>query len=152
MRTSDAALALITRCNSAGATEYLTQWNDAWQAYSLIGGHVEEGETFRQACVREVVEELSCPEADVEVGPCPYASLRFREYSRAAQEETDYHWQVFITRVSESVLQALSEEPGECAWVTADHIRSCRTTNGEPIADQVRRVLKAVDEAELGVV
>lgn len=152
MRTSNAALALITRCNSAGTTEYLTQWNEAWQAFSLVGGHVEEGETFRQACVREMMEELNCAEGDIQAAPYPYATLRFREYSRVAKEETDYHWQVFIARASEGVLQALSAAPDECAWVTADHIHCGRTANDQPIADQVRRVLKAVDEAELGVV
>ena len=41
MRISEAALALITRINAHGETEYLTQWNEKWQAYSLIGGHRE---------------------------------------------------------------------------------------------------------------
>ena len=54
MRFSEAALALITRVNAQGETEYLTQWNEKWQAYSLIGGHHEEGESFRECCIREI--------------------------------------------------------------------------------------------------
>ena len=144
MRTSQAALAFITRVNSSGQTEYLTQWNDGWQAYSLIGGHVETGETFRQCCQREIDEELLCTASDYELAPYPYATLRFPEFSKAAREMTDYHWQVFLARLSDDLLGRL---PDDCQWVTADHIRGGRASD-KPIADQVRRVLKAVDEVE----
>ena len=114
MRASNAALAIVTRVNSLGSAEYLTQWNNRWQAYSLIGGHVEEGETFQQCCIREVAEELECDQHSIAAAPYPYATLRFREFSRAAKVETDYHWQVFIVRVTDSTLQQL---PADCAWV-----------------------------------
>lgn len=145
MRTSQAALAIITRVSSFGQTEYLSQWNNAWQAYSLIGGHVEEEETFQQCCIREVAEELECDEQTITATPYPYATLRFREFSRAAKVETDYHWQVFIVRVSDTTLQQL---PADCAWVGADRIRARFTTDGKPIAEQVHRVLQAVENAE----
>ncbi len=83
MRTSQAALALFSRVNSHGENEYLTQWNKAWQAYSLIGGHVEVGETFRACCVREVVEELECDAAQFLVATKPIITLRFQEFSNA---------------------------------------------------------------------
>ncbi|HRA87304.1 MAG TPA: NUDIX domain-containing protein [Planctomycetaceae bacterium] len=142
-RTSDAALALITRVNLHGQTEYLTQWNDAWTAYSLIGGHVEDGETFRQACLREIVEELECAESDAQLAPAAFFTLRFREFSKAAREETDYQWQVFVAELSDALLQLL---PAICEWVTAEQILIGRAANGKTIADQVRRVLKAVAE------
>ncbi len=145
MRISDAGIAMISRVNSLGETEFLTQWNQGWNAYSLIGGHVEAGETFRQCCVREIEEELHCTASDFELAPYPYATLRFHDFSKAAREETDYHWQVFLTRPSNDLLERL---PDDCQWVNAHHIRSGRTADGKPIADQVRRVLKAVDEAE----
>ena len=50
MRVSEAALALITRVTPQGEAEYLTQWNEKWQAYSLIGGHREPDESFRDCC------------------------------------------------------------------------------------------------------
>lgn len=58
MKISHAVLALITRINLHGETEYLTQWNNGWQAYSLIGGHVEADDSFRECCDRGVEEEL----------------------------------------------------------------------------------------------
>lgn len=144
-RISEAALALITQTNATRHTEYLAQWNNNWNAYSLIGGHVEQGETFRGACLREITEELECTEVGIELAPYPYATLRFQEYSQAAKEQTDYHWQVFVARLTDDVLGNL---PTDCHWVTADQIRSGSAADGKPIADQARRVLKAVDEAE----
>ena len=144
-RFSEAALALVSRKNVTAHTEYLAQWNHNWNAYSLIGGHVEDGETFRQACLREICEELECDAAGIQLAPYPYATLRFREYSRAAKQDTDYHWQVFVTRLPDTVLSNL---PTDCQWITADQIRSGSAADGKPIADQAKRVLKAVDEAE----
>lgn len=146
MRTSAGALALITRVNSFGQTEFLTQWNEKWQAYSLIGGHVEDGETFHQACVREITEELNCTAHEITAAPYPYATLRFHEFSRSARQVTDYHWQVFVVRLQAGVLQ----EPlqNDCAWVAADRIRARFTTDGKSIAEQVYRVLQAVENAE----
>lgn len=145
MRISNAALAVISRVATDVCTEYLAQWNHNWNVYSLIGGHVEAGETFRQACLREITEELECDTTGIELAPYPYATLRFSEYSRAAKQDTDYHWQVFVTRLPNTVLNNL---PTDCQWITANLIRSGSAADGKPIADQAKRVLKAVDEAE----
>ena len=145
MRKSEAGLALITRVNSRQETEYLAMWNDKWNAYSLIGGHVEDGETFRQACLREIVEEIECDQTEIKVSAYSYATLRFREYSSAARQETDYHWQAFVALASE---EALARLPENCVWVSVNQIRAGRTADGKPIAAQVQRVLKAVEEAE----
>ncbi|CAD79058.1 probable regulatory protein afsR [Rhodopirellula baltica SH 1] len=144
-RHSEAALAWITRLNDSGAVEVLTQWNSRWQRYSLIGGHVEIGESFHQACRREITEELECTEAAVEVAPYPYATMQFREYSQAAKAETQYHWQAFMVRLSDAVLEQI---PGNCRWVTESQIRSGRTASNESIADQARSVFKAIEQAE----
>lgn len=120
-RISEAALALITRTNALGHAEYLAQWNNNWDAFSLIGGHVEEGETFRQACLREICEELECSRNEIDVALYAYSTLRFRENSRAAKLETDYHWQMFTARLADGVLQQL---PDSCEWLAAESIRT----------------------------
>lgn len=141
-RQSEAALAWITRVTDSQETEYLTQWNKSWKAYSLIGGHVEDGESFRECCIREIEEELHCTSVDYQVEPHPCATLRFSGFSKAAREETDYHWQVFITHPSSGLLDRL---PKDCVWVQAKHIQAGRASDGQPIADQVKTVSKAVD-------
>ena len=143
MRLSEAALAIIERDAAPG--EWLLLWNNSWQAYSLIGGHREEDESFRNCCLREVAEELKCAAGDVTVGIYPYVSLRFREFSHSARVETDYSWQVFVARVDAEVLNRL---PPECRWATAAQIRAGRASDGRPIADQVRKVLKSWSDAD----
>lgn len=146
MRVSEAALALITRFDPAGVIEYLVIRNTNGQAYSLIGGHRKVSESFHECCRREVIEELQpSANARVEVAPFPWVSLRFNDHSGANGEETDYHWQVFPVRVDDQSLQRM---PPTCAWVSADQIRAGRTRDGKLIADQARRVLKAVEDAD----
>ena len=141
-RKSEAALAWISRVNDSRETEFLTQWNHNWNAYSLIGGHVESGESFHQGCSREIEEELLCTTSDYELAPNPFVTLRFREFSKAACQETDYDWQIFLARPTTDLLGRL---PADCQWVQSHHIRSGLSADGKPIADQVRRVLKAVN-------
>src|SRR5438128_10124068 len=72
MRLSEAGLALVRRVGPDGAPEYLVQWNDNWQRFSLPGGHVEPGESFRACCAREVAEELGLSAGtDFRVAPEP---------------------------------------------------------------------------------
>ncbi len=133
MRHSSAALAIIQRNDT-----WLVQWNANWQAYSLIGGHIEPGESFRECCIREITEELECDASDVDVAVEPYAELRFVEYSKAARERTHYHWQLFLASVSERTLGNL---PCDCSWVTPSQIQDRNASDGKPIAEQVARVL-----------
>jgi len=142
-RKSEAALAWITRVNSSRGIEYLTQWNDAWQAFSLIGGHVEDGETFQQCCIREIEEELECSPDEIVVDDVPICTLRFRERSKAAGAETDYEWQIFMARITEDRLGRL---PATCGWLDAQQARRKVTIDGQAIADQVWRVVSAVEE------
>ena len=135
MRTSSAALAIVRQNVSL-----LLQWNYSWDAYSLIGGHVEAGETFHKCCAREIIEELECGDNQFRIDPEPLTTLRFREFSKAAGEETDYEWQIFKAELNDTLLKNL---PKTCAWVTPAQIRSGFTEDGKPIAGQVKRVLEA---------
>src|SRR5262249_10543528 len=95
MRTSTAAMALIRR-ESAGGPEWLTQWNEGWQSFHLVGGHRAEGESFRECCARELSEELGlCAGADVRLGDAPAAHLEHVAFSRSAGVETAYTVELF---------------------------------------------------------
>lgn len=143
MRISEAALALITRVNARCETEYLTQWNEKWQAYSLIGGHRDEGESFRECCMREVEEELGLKRdvdfilAEAPIGP----PLQFTGFSRSAQVETKFVFELFQATLLRPIIRF-----DECHWVTCSEAKCGSTTDGREIADQVFRIMSHVQK------
>lgn len=143
MRISEASLALITRVNAQGETEYLTQWNEKWHAYSLIGGHREEGESFRECCIREVEEELGLTrDVDFILTDSPInPSLRFTGFSRSAQVDT-----MFVFELFEAMLCCSIGRLNDCHWVQFAEAKSGIAPDGRAIADQVFRTISHVKE------
>lgn len=143
MRISEAALALITRVNAQDEAEYLTQWNEKWQAYSLIGGHREEGESFRECCLREVEEELGLKRiADFTVAAKSVGStVDFTMDSMSAGEETRYGIELFRAEIaSANVYDAVNAAPLN-RWLSASEIENRMTEDGRTVSEQVFRVL-----------
>jgi len=88
MRRSEAAIALIRR-EFESSTQWLAQWNEGWQAFSFIGGHKRDDESFRACMIRELHEELGLREdADVLVPTAPLLHLEYTAVSQRAREET----------------------------------------------------------------
>lgn len=139
-RKSSASLAWITRRNRVDAEECLVQWNSGWQAFSLIGGHVESGESYLEACCREIEEELECSRSEFRIAEHQRIHLHFEGMSKSANELTEYDWQLFFVSPSENLLRRL---PSNCTWVTSEEIRAQRTSLGQAIDRQVLRVLDA---------
>lgn len=145
MRISEAALALITRVNTQDETEYLTQWNEKWQAYSLIGGHREEGESFRECCIREIEEELEL-KRDVNFGvpETPVApTVEFMMYSKTAGEETRYRMQLFRVEIGSARDRELIDANPVNRWLSESEIGNRLSSEGRPVSEQVVRVLTA---------
>ena len=94
-------LALIQRTGHVRATEYLTRWNERWQAFALIGGHIEPGETPRDCCIREVAEELNlAPEIDFCVASQPIGDrCQYAAFSKSAGMLTEYQLEAFATEL-----------------------------------------------------
>ena len=143
MRTSEAALALITRINPQMETAYLTQWNEKWQAYSLIGGHREEGESFRDCCIREIAEELALvSENDFHVANEPLNGFcQYTAFSQSAKVMTKYRVQLFNTKLlHQEVYRKISSDPVNC-WLTSAEITRMSTPTGDIVSSPVATVL-----------
>lgn len=142
-RSSHAGLALIARVNAAGGTEVLAQWNERWQAWSLIGGHREAGESFRECCLREVEEELGLRrEIDFTVAAAPISpTVEFTMFSKSARAETRYAMELFSVEIlSTAACDAIDVHPLN-RWLSAAEIAQRQTTDGRPVSEQVPRVL-----------
>lgn len=139
MRQSNAGLAWVER-RGDGSSKWLVLWNDKWQRYSLVGGHVAPGESFRQSVRREIEEELGLqPDQDFQVGERPLARLDYEAFSESAREQTRYRIEVFPVALTEASLRRIESQPG-VRWVTAQEIERGTTSDGRPIADQISRV------------
>jgi 8-oxo-dGTP pyrophosphatase MutT (NUDIX family) len=143
MRISEAAFALITRVNAQGEAEYLTQWNEKWHAYSMIGGHREEGESFRECCIREVQEELGLvPGSDIHIADTPLRPAdEFTEFSQSTQVQTRYSFELFAVEKLSAASMVTVDANRQNRWLTEKEIRELNTKEGQPVAAQVVRVL-----------
>jgi 8-oxo-dGTP pyrophosphatase MutT (NUDIX family) len=139
MRVSQAGLACIRRDGPTGP-EFLTQWSQKWGMYSLVGGHVEPGETFRECCVREVAEELGLtPGEDYLVSESPLApTVEYVAMSGGSKVETQYRMELFAVELfTPAAVAKISADPAN-RWLAVSEIVAERTADGRPISAQVR--------------
>jgi len=57
MRRRAVACLLIIRRHRAELASELARWNERWNAFSMVGGHKQETESFRECVSREIYEE-----------------------------------------------------------------------------------------------
>jgi ADP-ribose pyrophosphatase YjhB (NUDIX family) len=136
MRISEAGLACITRVGPNGDVEYLTQWSETWKMFSLIGGHVEPGESYRECVTREIEEELTLSQDEFRVGES-LGRIEYEAFSQGSRQMTQYRVELFAV----TVLGKVSESPTN-RWLKVGEIEKKLTFDALPISEQVHRVLK----------
>jgi len=140
MRSSVAAFALFRRAAPGGGVEYLAQWNEAWKAFHLVGGHKED-ESFRGCCVREVAEELGLTEGrDFTVAPEPQSRLYYIHWSERARAETDYTVELFEAELLGNASGAVEADPSN-RWLSESDIRAGRCGDGRAVSPTMLRIL-----------
>ena len=154
MRRSEGALAYIER-RRGDRVEILTQWNDGWRAFSLVGGHRRPSESFRGCLAREVSEELGLEEgSQFSAGESPLARLEYVARSESAGVETEYTLEVYRVALAGPSVEDLVSASPENRWVIVDEIRSGSTADGVRISPTVARVIAQLsspgDDGRLG--
>ena len=147
MRYSEAALAWITQVSPDGHPLVLTQWSTTWQAYSLIGGHREPSESFRECCIREIEEELQlCYPNDFLVSEesiCP--PVEYVGYSKRAKQITKYHHVIFRACTKTGEIPLSHSDASVNRWVSWEEILRKRTGDNRLISEQVFHAFQAVE-------
>lgn len=142
MRISEAGLALVTRTPAGGAPEFLTQWSRGWGMYSLVGGHREPGETFRECVAREVGEELGLAEGvgfAVATGPVKPAQ-EYTAVSGGAGVLTLYRVELYAVTLLTADAEAQASADPANRWLTRAEVDAGATADGQPVSAQVRTV------------
>jgi 8-oxo-dGTP pyrophosphatase MutT (NUDIX family) len=145
-RRSVAACALIRR-HQDGETVWLTQWNQKWGCYHLVGGHKRPDESFRECLVREIGEELGLQEDDgsVSVAAEPAAHLEYTAWSASARQPTLYITELFHVQLSADAAHQKVDHNSLNRWITDSEIRLRRCVNGQSISEALVRLLSHLD-------
>ena len=139
MRESVSALALIRRDGPAGI-EWLVQWNETWAAFNLVGGHRENGETFRECLVRELAEELGVSPGEYRVADASAAHLEYEAWSWSRRETTKYTMELFdVELLGDVAVRVLRDESNR--WVTTAEILARCCQDGKRVSETVETVL-----------
>jgi len=110
--------------------------------FSLVGGHLEAGETFRACCVREVEEELELALGiEFAVAERPIRpEVEYTAMSGGAKVETRYRVELFaVELLTPAALAQVNANPAN-RWLTAGEIAAGVTADAKPISAQVKTV------------
>lgn len=144
MRRTSAAFAWIDHLSTSGML-YLCQWNRKWQAFNLIGGHQEPGETARQCVVREIAEELGLADSeDIAVAGEPLARIEFTAWSVPLGEWTAYDMTAFAATIASPAALARVGENAENRWLSAAELTTGRTDDDRAVSEVATRFAAAI--------
>lgn len=132
-----------------GVPVYLANWNPGWKAWTWVGGHKHDDESFRDCVIREVQEELGLtPEVDYTVSPPERKRLEIVAMSASAGEPTNYVlvWHD-VRLVSEAARHKLAVDP-QVRWLTEREIINLRTADGQPVSSTMLKLLETQVPAE----
>ena len=138
---SEGGIALITR-EVNGETEYLAQWNDKWKAFFFVGGHREDGESFRQCVIREVCEELEVEEDSFEISQEPIRELDYLAISNRTRGLISYKHEIFKVGI-ENITLALNLKN---LWLTQNEIFNGEANDGRPVSQTTSLVLDGISQ------
>jgi ADP-ribose pyrophosphatase YjhB (NUDIX family) len=157
-RTSEASVAVFRR-EQKGQRQWLTQWNENWQRYHLVGGRrqgseeaQQKRETAAECLERELKEKLGLKvEADYSYQPAQPPQLTYPDWSTATWEETDYRIWTFQAALTTAGQKKVDAQAGN-RWVTRDEVLEgrCRIGKGRSVEKTVsattRKILWALHE------
>jgi hypothetical protein len=138
-------VAVIER-SANGQRQWLVQWNAAWKAYNLVGGHKRGRESYRECLVRELGEELELePLVDYTVDAESDHRLEFEAWSERAHQLTYYEMELFRVQLTPAAELRVNTNPDN-RWLTDKEIINKQTHDGQPVSETIYRLLESVGE------
>lgn len=103
----------------------------------FFGGHIEEGETPREACIRELSEETLLPVGDLSIG-----KIGFFEVSASSEVSYDRRFYLFKVKCPDTHIE---DREGEGAEVySLEELR-----NRNDLSAAVQNALQQIEEGDL---
>ena len=132
---SHGAIALAERIVQ-GEKRWLARWNQKWKACFFVGGHIEPGETPREALLREIQEELGLSGNEVVISAQPAHQLHYQAVSQRTKKLAHYDMSLFALTfppTSEGRLAQIDR----VRWLTKEEILNHATTIGPEVSPTV---------------
>lgn len=130
-RTEPVELTVVCLLENGGSVLLQNRKKKDWQGWALPGGHVEPGESFVDAVIREMREETGL-------------TIRHPELAGVKQFPTeDGRYVVLLFKATEWSGTLTSSEEGEMAWVEYSRIPSMKTV------DDLEEMLHMMNTPEL---
>ncbi|MBQ8150717.1 MAG: 8-oxo-dGTP diphosphatase [Clostridia bacterium] len=125
---------LTNMCMVTDGTKVLVQnrVDPDWSGYTFPGGHVEKGESFTDAVIREVREETGLTIQSPRL-------CGIKDWP----EEDGSRYMVLLYRADRFTGTLMSSGEGEVSWVELDELRSL------PLADSMANMLRVFLEEDL---
>lgn len=125
---------LTNMCMVTDGTKVLVQnrVDPDWSGYTFPGGHVEKGESFTDAVIREVREETGLTIQSPRL-------CGIKDWP----EEDGSRYMVLLYRADRFTGTLMSSGEGEVSWVELDELRSL------PLADSMSNMLRVFLEEDL---
>lgn len=141
MRESLGGCALITG-ERDGQRVYLANWNEKWNAWSWVGGHKHDDESFRECVIREVHEELGLdPATDYTVAEREHKRLDNVAMSASAGAVTNYVLVWFAVQLTAAAIARMADDP-QVRWLTEREIIDLRTSDGQPVSSTMLKLIE----------
>ncbi|MBL8826954.1 MAG: NUDIX hydrolase [Planctomycetaceae bacterium] len=143
MRESLGGCALIVG-ERDGQRVYLANWNEKWHAWSWVGGHKRDDESFRECVVREVHEELGLdPATDYTVAERELKRLDNVAMSASAGAVTNYVLVWFAVQLAPAAIARLADNT-QVRWLTEREIIDLHTADGQPVSSTMLKLIETL--------
>lgn len=146
-RVSEGAFALMTARDAAGDVRLLLQYNDGWQAFTFVGGHVDPEDVgrFERTAAREVQEETGIvPGIDFSLARLHAGVMEAVAFSRSAGVWTQYRHAFFLLVLHKTSWADVDFWQGDCyRWVGIAELQRGATADGATISEFPSRMLLA---------
>lgn len=146
-RESVASVAII-RQQRDNQPVWLSQWNDNWDRYFLVGGHAGPREGAQTCIERELKEELDLGPHEYSLNrrnPPPQQPLVYSAWSTSAWQDTHYTMSCFDVKLTDSSLSR-SKQNAANRWLTVADVRDERCADDKLLSPTVRLLLETLGE------
>ncbi len=136
------AIGLLRNFDSGQMLRWLAVYRKDSRCLSFVSGDRLEGESFREAIMREVAWELDVDRKGFLTSKMAQLNLEFRETLPHSSTETHYHVAFYNVEVYRPAVIEMIQSRNDLIWVTSEEICNGATKLGVPFDATLTYLIK----------